>query len=219
MDSLTNSSVPGEAVSCADDLVGVSESTGAAGKDSYDSEGSSLRVLKATLLSIDWEINDETMSSLIEEIGRLENKYKDDKTLVSFLRLLSASGKYIKARKANAHPGAVRLLNSVYDSLERIVLSQDLSEDEKRKALLVQVREFKDLKQQLALRNSSTDNKKALKHSEKPEVQSELKGSEEPEVQADPSSMTPQEVLVYVLSELKQVIRDEFKALKAGLDR
>ena len=64
-----------------------------------DFEGSPITGLKTTLLSIDWEISDDVLRTLIEEIGRLENVYKHDKDIMLFLQLLNSAGKYIKKRK------------------------------------------------------------------------------------------------------------------------
>ena len=165
-----------------------------------------------------------------KEIDRLKVTYKDDKNLLLFLHLLGSVGKYIKKRKVNAHPGAIKLLNSVYNSLEHVLLSKDISEEDKRQALLAQVEEFKKLKEQIALRKADGPEKKKVKPPEdvKPVVAAKVKDkivqvepqpSEETRAKLplDISNMTPQEALAYVLTEVKHIIRAEFKALKEEL--
>lgn len=191
------------------------EETPASGENSVAPEDSPITGLKTAILSIDWEISDELLNVLIEEIDKLENRYKDDKDLLLFLQLLGSVGKYIKKRKVNAHPGAIKVLNSVYNSLEEVLVSESITEAEKREKLLVQVEEFKKLKEKIALKKTDTPKKKDAA------VQAERRPTEETreESSEDMSSMTPQEALAYALSEIRQVIRDEFKALKGELKK
>ena len=174
-----------------------------------DTEGSPITGLKTTLLSIDWEISDDVLRTLIEEIGRLENVYKHDKDILLFLQLLNSAGKYIKKRKVNDHPDSIKLLNSVYDSLEKVLLSQNISPEEKRQKLLDQVEAFKKLKKKIYLKKTGVTMKKKARPSEKPME----------EVLSDMSSMNPQEALAYILAEITQVIKAEFKALRKELKK
>lgn len=212
------------------DFFSESEITSASIEDKSDPEAFPLRDLKSILLSIDWEISDEVLTMLIEEIGRLEDTYKSDNNLVVFFQLLGTVGKYIKKRKVNAHPGAIKLLNSVYNSLEIVLLSKGITEAEKKKILLVQVKEFKKIKEQIAHRKANMVKKIEVEPSEKkkPKIEEQKK---DVIIQAEPgppedarvalprdiSRMTPQEAFAYVLEEVKQVIRAEFKVLKEEL--
>ena len=184
------------------------------GKDTVAPEDSPIRNLKSTILSIDWEISDELLNALSEEIGKLEMRYKDDKDLLLFLQLLGSVGKYIQKRKVNAHPGAIKVLNSVYNSLEEVLLSESITEAEKREKLLVQIDEFKNLKEQIALKKPDMPVKKEAAPDEHRPAQETSKA-----LPKDMSHLTTQEVLEYALSEIKQVIRDEFKALKSELKK
>jgi hypothetical protein len=202
-----DSTITDEVQSRLEDIFEESEKTHTNVEEGGEPQDSPLKGLKTVLLSIEWEITDEAMATLIGELDKLEDKYKDDKNLLLFLRLLATAGKYIKSRKANTHPGAIRMLNSVYKSLEIVLLSKGITEAEKKKILNTHVKEFKKLKEQIALRKASKVKEKKVKPPE--ETREEL--------MRDMSHMTPQEVLAYVLDEVKQVIRDEFKALKEEL--
>ncbi|MBW1897710.1 MAG: hypothetical protein JRI61_01475 [Deltaproteobacteria bacterium] len=182
--------------------------------------------LKATVLSIEWEISDGVLTDLIEESVRLEETYRDDKDLLLFLQLLGSIGKYIKKRKVNAHPDAIKLLNSVYNSLEKVLLSRDITEEEKRQILLIQVEEFKKLKERIARRKTDADKGKTVQPPEKtkPIISTDsmehgktekIKGT----LPDDINSMTPQEVLTVVLTEIKHLIRTEFNALREDLEK
>ncbi len=227
MNSQNDRTVAGEVEDRLKDLFGESEESPAiAGKSDSPEEDSPIRKLKSTILSIDWEISDDVLDKLIKEIGGLENTYKDDKNLLVFFQLLDSVGKYVKSTKANAHPGAIRLLNSVYNSLEIVILSKGITTAEKRKILHVQVEQFKKLKEKIALRKAEMAKKKEVIP---PEIKPAIEEKEEdvvvqvePEViteklPADISRMTPQETVAYVLAEVKQLIRAEFKALREDL--
>lgn len=230
MNNKNDSTITDEVQSRLEDIFKESEKTLANVEERDEPQDFPLRGLKTVLLSIEWEINDETMAILIGELDKLEDKYKDDKNLLLFLRLLATAGKYIKSSKANAHPGAIRMLNSVYKSLEIVLLSKGITEAEKKKILYTHIEEFNKLKEQIALRKAGKVKGKKLKPPEEIKhaveerekdvvAREELKPAEETkeELMRDMSHMTPQEILAYVLDEVKQVIRDEFKALKEEL--
>ncbi|MGE0087524.1 MAG: hypothetical protein AB7S75_24205 [Desulfococcaceae bacterium] len=117
-------------------------------------ENSMIKDLKSVILSLEWEITDQVMQKLGEEIRKLEGKCKDDKIVVAFLQLLGSLGKYIRKKRADAHPDSIRLLNSVYENLETVMLSDDLSEAEKRKMLVTQVGKYKKLKDEIIVTKS-----------------------------------------------------------------
>ncbi|MBW1836672.1 MAG: hypothetical protein JRF71_05620 [Deltaproteobacteria bacterium] len=166
-------------------------------------EGSPIRELQAVILAIDWEINDEIMTGLIEQIGRLKEVFKKEKILLLFLQLLGSVGKYIKTKKANVHPDAIQLLNSVYASFENVFLSKYMPQDEKKKILISEVEKFNRLKEQLANRKAEAEKKEDVFPEEKRP--------------SDISQMTSNQALTYALEEIKQVIKAEFKALRAEL--
>ena len=231
MDNKNDGTITDEVQSRLEDLFGESGKASVFMEDSSVPEDSPLRTLKAIVLSVDWEIDDEVMARLIDETGRLEHTYKDDKTLLSFFRLLGSVGKYIKTRKANAHPDAIKLLNSAYNSLEKVLLLKSITQAEKKQALLAQVQEFKKLKEQIGFRKADTAKEKEVKPPKetKPAIEEQEKGvvvqaghrlpeeTKEELLRSEMTHMTPQEALAYVLAELKQVIRAEFKALNAKL--
>lgn len=231
MDNKNDGSVTEEVQSRLEDLFGEDGKASVFMEDNSVPEDSPLRKLKSIFLSVDWEIDDEVMAKLIEEVGRLEDTYKDDKSLLSFFRLLGSVGKYIKTRKANAHPDAIKLLNSTYNSLEKVFLSEGIAQAEMKEILLAQVEEFNKLKEQIGSKKAETAKEEEVKPPEETipvievqekdvVVQAEYRPPEETEeelLRSEMSRMTTQEALAYVLAELKQVIRTEFKELNEKL--
>jgi hypothetical protein len=188
-----------------------------------------LKGLKAVLLSIDWEITDNTMDSLLNEIKNVEYVYSEDKIILTFLQLLGSIGRYVKANKGRAHPEATRVINSVYEALERAALNEGISRQEKEKMLLEEVAKFKKLKEQVVLMKAEKKEPggavvtppPAPAPSEKTMPVTESPAIEEAAVETKPEArfagMPPHEAFAYALEEIKDVIRAEFRALRAEI--
>ena len=159
-----------------------------------------LKGLKAMLLSVEWEISDNSMEGLINEIKTLEGFYQNDKVPLNFLRLLHPVARYIKARKGESHPRATGLLNSVYNSLERVALSKDMNRKEKETILLREVEKFKKLKEDVIRRREEK--------TEAPGVQAPL---------TEPGGATSPGQFAAAVEEIKELIREEFRALREEL--
>lgn len=114
------------------------------------SPGEAIRQLSAIVLSVDWEINDQVMVALLKETERLESVFSRNFTESMMLKLLGAVGRYILGRKAQAHQGAIGLLNSIFHSFDSMVRNEQMDESEKKQCLLVEIQKFKELKNQIA---------------------------------------------------------------------
>jgi hypothetical protein len=178
--------------------------------DTKDLEKSPLRDLKAILLSIEWEITDDIMEGLIEQVDLLKDVYEGDKVLVMFLQLLNSVGGYIKKQKANAHPDSIKLLISVYNGLEDVCTSDDMNESDRKKILFSKIKGFKQLKEKIA-------EKKLDREITVQEETDTWEGRQVDPLTPDLSVMTPHEAFAYALSEIKQTISAEFQALRAEL--
>ena len=141
--------------SLLDDLLSEEQSSKEANDQYPETEENPLRDLKATLLAVDWEINDELMASMLLHAEKLKEAFPDNQVNLLFLQLLQAVGKYIKAQKANAHPDAIKLLSSIYTGLEIVSMAEGMTDAEKKKILKIEVDRFKSLKAKVAERNKS----------------------------------------------------------------
>ncbi len=113
--------------------------------------------LKTIILSIDWEINDDILQQLDDELHELGELWADDKIKQVYVQGLSKIGKYIYKEKAGAHPNSINLLITFYHNLEKIVTNEDsMSEDEKKQLLLADVEKFDQLKSQIGKPAEST---------------------------------------------------------------
>jgi hypothetical protein len=193
-------------------------------------ETSPLNYLKAIVLSVDWEINDETMNDLVQETERLKRIYANDRALRLFFQLLGSVGKYIRANKVRAHPDSIRLLNSVYCSLEKAIFSKGMSEKERNQIVLVEVKKFRELKEQIGSKKNHTIEEKegsapkkktpTLEILNAKAIRKEMQSTENSREQSSASDrghLPPHEALAFAVEEIKDVIRMEFKSLRSEL--
>jgi hypothetical protein len=118
-----------------------------------------LRFLKATVLSIDWEITDEVMGRFIDQVERLKESHQEDKTILPLLQMLGSTGQHIRIFKENAHPTALKVLKSLYLCLEKVMADNPPSEVEKSRLLFREIRKFKALKAQIVEGNLALANR------------------------------------------------------------
>jgi len=113
--------------------------------------------LKTIILSIDWEINDDILKQLDDELVDLADIWAGDKIKLVYVQGLNKIGRYIFKEKANAHPNAINLLITFYHNLEKIVASEDsMNEEEKKQLLFKDVKSFDQLKQQIGMSSPSS---------------------------------------------------------------
>ncbi len=139
-------------------------------------EESPIARLKTIILSIDWEINDDILQQLDDELVDLGDIWAGDKIKLVYVQGLSKIGRYIFKEKANAHPNAIKLLITFYHNLEKIVSSDDLmSAEEKKQLLLKDVKMFDQLKKQIGISDSGAMSVDAISTEEETEETDHLK--------------------------------------------
>jgi hypothetical protein len=169
-----------------------------------------LRELRAVVLAIDWEITDSVMASLIRQIERVKDQCGSDQTVETLLKLLESLGKYIQRHKSRAHVDAIKVLNSAFEALEKVLTSDGITESEKKDLLSREVSRFRKLKKQIAKQVSKTVDKtsssEGCQHSQR--LQASAK--------TDPHSI---EGLTQAVQSLTITIQAEFKRIRADLER
>ncbi|MBC2716440.1 MAG: hypothetical protein HF978_14135 [Desulfobacteraceae bacterium] len=171
-------------------------------------DDSPIRNLKALVFSIDWEITDETMVDFLVETKRLKQQYKDDKILSLFLKLHESIGKYIKAKKARAHPDSIKFVASVYKNFEKVLLTPGMKENKKKQLLTSEVKKFKDFKQRVLLSKGAGE----------PAEAAESAGGADARVAQPVSgaalSSESKEAIDYIVEQIKKEIKAEFHTLR-----
>ncbi len=173
-----------------------------------ETQVSSLRELQSVILSLDWEISDEVMSHFLDEVAKLKNNYNGNRIMAPFFKMLDSLGRYIKKYKAKTNPEAIKVLNSVYSALEKILSSDGLKEIEKETILLEEVQRFKDLKREIQGQKGVVEEKVKPGKPAAPLVEGRDVTIDWEEGQRMP------EPIVAALNELKELIQAEFKALR-----
>ena len=183
-----------------DDLFAEDKITQKADGESSEVKEYPLKELKAVILSIDWEITDDVMKRLANQVVGLKKRYKDDKIVFILLQLLGSIGEYIRVSRGKSHPDSFKFLNSLFKKLDKVVCTKGLSESEKKKILSVEVNKYKVLKDKLSSQKFVPQQGKQ----EKLEVKNKT----------GKTDVLPIEVFADAMDQIRQLIRSEFKALR-----
>ena len=112
-------------------------------------EESPIARLKTLMLSIEWEITDEVLIDFNDELQQAQQVWANDPVKLVYIQALQKISKYIFQEKSNAHHNAMKVLIAFFYDLEKIVLDEQISEQEKKEILLADVKKFERLKQQI----------------------------------------------------------------------
>lgn len=156
-----------------------------------------LKDLKSSILSMDWEITDEGLTTFIEQIESLETQVADDKVNQKHLKILNSLGKYLRSRKSKAHPDTIKRIMSVYSALEESVTNSGLSQADREKRLKEEIIQFQQLKSQIVKPNSQASPKKVQETMQTASVDAVIKA----------------------IDDLKSTIAAEFTAIREELKR
>jgi len=191
-----------------------------------------LAELKHLVLSIDWEITEEALAGLLTQIDSLKATYKNEKIILMFLQLLGSLGVYIKTNRGDAHPKTFKILNSVFACLEEVVLSEDMTEPEKKKLLRTEMNKYKQLRNQVSKKKAAKVGRKEVISAPKEDA-SRVKASQQKEAARPDDKVSEKTVkkspslapgasqshanLADAVEELKKFIHSELNALKQEL--
>ncbi len=114
-----------------------------------DDDDSPLLRLKSIVLSLDWDITDETLVELNDELNNLRSLWADDKVSQIYLQALDNVGKYLQSEGAYAHTNAIKLLLTLFYNFEKIISSSTISGEEITALLKQDIRKFKVLQYQI----------------------------------------------------------------------
>ncbi len=112
-------------------------------------ESSPLTRLKSIILSLDWEINDEILQELADELSNLQTMWQGDKVAEVYLQGLDKTGNYIRNKGHFAHPNSIKLLMTFFYNFEKIISSHNITGEEITKILKGDIRKFKILQYQI----------------------------------------------------------------------
>ncbi|MFB3925061.1 MAG: hypothetical protein ACE14T_03325 [Syntrophales bacterium] len=162
---------------------------------------SPIKDLKSIVLSLEWEIDAATLAKFDDETTRLISVFSDDQTAIGFLLTLRFLGRYIRVKGNDADPGSILLLMSIYDDLERIILSRNMKATERRAVLLENIDRYKEWVDKVDLNATAA----------KPE-QEVLPLKPETEMQVQAGARDAEIAQSAILPKKKAVVRDAVQA-------
>ncbi|MBC8316802.1 MAG: hypothetical protein H8E41_02785 [Desulfobulbaceae bacterium] len=109
-----------------------------------------IQELKAAIQTIEWEITDKAIETLIDAIGPLREKWAGQKAFLVCLQIIGTLGGYLKTARQKAHPDTTKLLHSVFDTLDLVVTDSTMSDKEKTEKVRVEVAKYNELKVKIA---------------------------------------------------------------------
>ena len=104
---------------------------------------SPLKDMKSIILSIEWEINDHILEQLEDEINKLYLLYTGDRIIQGFLRILRFMGRYVRVRGDRSNQDSINLLLFVYDHLENVMVSEEMTEAKKHIILIDNIKKYR----------------------------------------------------------------------------
>jgi hypothetical protein len=188
-----------------------------------------LAELKNLVLSIDWEITEEALASLLSEINGLKKTYQGEKIILMFLQLLASLGQYIKTNRGNAHPKTFKILNSVFSRLEEVVLSENMPAADKKNILRTEMQKYKQLRNKVSKKKTVAVARKEVQATAKAKPQAAATTHQAAELRdqtgatpfdtSEPGESLSAEMLAKAVKELKQFIQSELDTLRQELKK
>jgi len=108
-------------------------------------EKASLANLKSIIMSLEWEVTDDHLNDLMQELRWLQPAYIKNDQLQQLFRLLFHLSRYIKLHKSHTHPYIFKLLLQVYNSSTKIA-SGNYSKHETAKIVNNEIKRYLSLK-------------------------------------------------------------------------
>ncbi|MFH1152400.1 MAG: hypothetical protein V1793_01170 [Pseudomonadota bacterium] len=118
---------------------------------------SEIENLKAILFSIDWEISDASLGQLNKELTSLKNSLRNDTLCCTLLQMIQVIGRYIGTKRAGAHKEAIPFCHTLYNSLEDVLQTPDMTSGQRKRILSGAMAQFDGLKAKIASTRNGPD--------------------------------------------------------------
>ena len=105
---------------------------------------SPLEDIKNIILSLEEEIDSEILDKYDAEINKLLTQNEGNSTILGFLQILRFLGRYIRAKGRDSRHASMTLLLTVYNSLEDVILSEDMTDENKQGLLLDDIQSYRE---------------------------------------------------------------------------
>lgn len=119
------------------------------------SNDSALLKLKKILLSMEWEVEDDTLEEYLDEIEKLQKLFRDNDHCLNLLKLQFLYGKYIQYYQHKLPLNTYKRIYSLYISTSRILYDKSLSSLKKKNIVASEIRKFKEFKKYFSVNKIS----------------------------------------------------------------
>ncbi len=161
-----------------------------------------LAELKKIVLSIDWEITPEAVSSFVDQVRLLKEALREDRVAGVLLNMLAALGDYIQASRSQVHPWTFPVLNAVFARLEEVTALAGRPEAERRRRIQPEINAYQQLRDKIA-------------RERKPQAKAASPEEREPRA---PQRPVTAEMLERAVSEIKELICREIRAVLRAIE-
>ncbi len=117
-------------------------------------ETPSLANLKSIVMSLEWEVTDDHLNDMMQELNRLQRAYIKDGKLQKLFRLLFHLARYIRVCKSDTHPYIFKMLFRAYNGLATIA-SGKYSNHENANIVNNEIKRYLSLKAYLKRENKN----------------------------------------------------------------
>jgi len=104
---------------------------------------------------LEWEITDDVINQYIRQLDHLEEIFKNDDRITTLIELQHLPGKIIKTYRGDIHPFAVKMIRSLFRSMNTIASNSGLRDDQKRIIVNRQIENYRKLKQLMRANKNS----------------------------------------------------------------
>lgn len=180
----------------------------------------SLACLRNIIMSLEWEVTDDNLKDLMQEVSRLQRVYIKDPALQKLLGLLFHLCRYIKIYQSDTNPHIFKMLFQAYNGLTKIE-SGKYSSHQKAKIVNDEIKRYLSLKSYLKRKNKNIYRRAVNKLNtlDKSRLSSiDSLGKQKPYQSKDAGKIHPN-TLNHNFMELKKFIYLEIKKMRKDLQR
>jgi hypothetical protein len=167
----------------------------------------SLASLRNIIMSLEWEVTEDYLKDLLQELSRLQRAYSKNNQLQKLFRLLFHLGRYIRVYKCDTHPYVFNSLFRAYNGVVKIT-SGKYSNHQKANIVNDEIKRYLSLKAYLKSKNKNISRRtlNKLNTSEKSRLSSIESFSKEILYQSKDASKTHYRTVNNNFIELKKFI-------------
>lgn len=113
----------------------------------------SLTSLRNIIMSLEWEVTDDHLNDLMQELSKLHRAYKKDGQCQKLLRILFMLGRYVRVYQSDTHPYVFKMITRAFKVLAKIA-SGKYSDHRKARLVNEEVKRYFSLKAYLKFKNN-----------------------------------------------------------------